>query len=119
MRDFLDRHFAHKKADLNKLAEISLRHWQKYILSRENSSGDIEIRDITRYVSNLSKKESTRTISHYLGQLVVYFKHENKKDLAFYTNQEKKKFDKEIAKAEKNHIPMRIKTFVCCTKVLN
>lgn len=45
-----------------------------------------------------------------MGQLVVYFNHENRKDLAHYTNQEKekKKFDKEIAHVEKNNIPMRI-----------
>lgn len=60
VRDFLDRHYAHKKADLKKLAEISLRHWQQYILSRENPSRDIEIRDITRYVSLIFLRKKVR-----------------------------------------------------------
>jgi len=106
MRDFLDRVYS-ERPELKKLAETAQRHWQQYVLSRENPNREIEIRDITGFVSSLFKKgKSPRTISHYLGRLVVYFKHVSKKELADYTNREKKKFDKEIAEAEKNTTPM-------------
>lgn len=57
MRDFLDSFYAHKKPDLIKLAETSLRHWQQYLLSRENPNREVEIKDITRYVSSLSNRK--------------------------------------------------------------
>lgn len=108
MIDYLDRFFAHKKPDLRQLAEVSLKHWQQYILSRDNLTSDIEAKDITRFVSQLTKKvDSPRTISNYLGQLVSYFKHAYNSDLAECMRQEKRKFDKEIAVAEKSSVPMR------------
>ena len=112
IRDYLDRVYAHSKPSSKKLAEISLRHWQQYILSRENPSSDIEIRDITRFVSNLSKKELPKTVSNYLGQIVSYFEHENEKELANKMKSEKLKFDKEIAIAKKNAEPMRVKDVI-------
>lgn len=106
MRDFLDRFYS-DSPDLKKLAETAQRHWQQYVLSRENPNREIEKRDITGFVSNLLKKgKRPRTISHYLGRLVVYFNHVSKEELADYIDSEKKKFGK-IAEAEKNTTPMR------------
>jgi hypothetical protein len=112
MRDYLDRVYAHSKPSSKKLAETSLRHWQQYILSRENPSSDIEIRDITRFVSKLSKKELPKTVVNYLGQIVSYFEHENEKELANKMKIEKLKFEKEIAIAKKNVEPMRVKDVI-------
>jgi hypothetical protein len=112
MRDYLDRVYAHSKPSSKELAEISLRHWQHYILSRENPNSDIEIRDITRFVSNLSRKELPKTVVNYLGQIVSYFEHENEKELANQMKSEKLKFDKELAIAKKNVEPMRVKDVI-------
>ena len=108
MRVYLDIHLASKGPESKKLADISLRHWQKYLSSREDPNRDIKIEDVTRYISNLQKKESIRTTSSYLGQLENYFGYQQpKKELADYVTQKMKELAKEIVKIEKNFVPMR------------
>lgn len=108
MRVYLDVHLASKGPEIQKLADISLRHWQKYLLSWEGPNRVIKIEDVTRYISNLQKKVSIRTTSSYLGQLENYFGYQpKKKELADYVNKKMKELAKEIVKIEKNFVPMR------------
>jgi len=109
MKNYLDRFFGHKKPELRQLAEVSLKHWQSYLLSLDNPYRPLETKDITRFVSQLNKKlGSPRTVSNYLGQLVLYFKHTYNEELTNAIKRELKVFDKEIAKAEKNKLPIRV-----------
>lgn len=109
MSDYLDTVYGNKKDESKKLAEVSLRHWQQYLLLRENPNQDVGIRDITRFISSLKNQgKSSSTIADYLGQLATYFYHENQEDFADYAKEQGKQFQKITKKDSKNLMPIRV-----------
>ncbi len=107
MRDYLETVCSDQSSALRNLAEISLRHWQKYLLSRDNPNSEIGIKDLTRFISNLRNNQATPiTVANYLGQLVGYFNHESRQDLADFATDRKKMLQKQ---GKKKIVPIRVK----------
>jgi hypothetical protein len=106
--EYLEVRFGNKKPESKALAEIALRHWQSYLLTRDNTNREIDDKDIFRFISQLKKKVNATTRSNYLGQLVPYFKHAYNDALAKSLQQEKAKSDKEKNEKKKNSLPLRV-----------
>ena len=110
MREYLDIKLGHKSVESRLLAEVSLRHWQHYLLTRNVPNRKLDDLDITGFVSQLNKKvNSPYTKANYLFQLVLYFRYAYGAELAVLLSKEKGKADKEIKELKKNALPLRIK----------
>lgn len=109
MREYIEVNLGRKKPELRLLAEVSLRHWQKYLSSRDSPNRIISEVDITSFVSQLNRKvNSPYTRANYLGQLALYSNYAYGKDIAISMQREKSKADYEIAELKKNTLPLRI-----------
>ncbi|MDI9578337.1 MAG: phage integrase SAM-like domain-containing protein, partial [Thermoproteota archaeon] len=110
MKEYLDVKLGRKGPESKQLAEVALRHWQKYLLSRDLPNREINEVDINSFVAQLRRKmNSPYTRANYLGQLVSYFKYAYSKEIAILIQKEKSKADGEIAELKKNTQPLRIR----------
>jgi hypothetical protein len=110
MKEYVNIKLKLKNPESKQSAEISLRHWQKYILSKDPQNRELSEVDINNFVAYLEGKvNSPYTIANYLGQLVAYSKYAYGKDITLLMQKEKHKADREVAKLKKNALPLRIK----------
>lgn len=110
MREYVDYKLGAKSDESRLLAEFSLRHWQKFLLSRDMPNREISEVDVNSFIAQLSRTaNSPHTRSGYLGQLIGYFKYAYKNEnFTSKLKEAKEKADKEIDEMKKNALPLRI-----------
>jgi hypothetical protein len=110
MKEYINIKLKRKSVESKQLAEVSLRHWQKYLMNKDPPNREINEVDINNFVAYLEDTgKSPYTRANYLGQLVAYSKYAYGNDITLLMQAEKNKADKEVAELKKNASPLRIK----------
>ena len=113
MVEYISIKLGGKSPELRFLAEVSLRHWQKFLFSRDMHNREVTEIDVNSFISRLNQTvKSPYTRAGYLGQLVAYFQYAyiHDKNLAIKLKEAKKNANKEVDEMKKNALPLRIDT---------